>query len=254
LVQHSLPVDEEGINVEAGRASAPNAKFAYVTAACQFPCCVPLSEQRRQSLLAWALERKSYIIEDDWDFNATFNGQLPRPPLAARNAEQVIFIHSLNRLLFPALRIAALVVPHHLVERFVDARRAIDGFPNVPNQMALAEFMNQGFMSAHLRRCRIAYERRRLCLHRLVEEQLGDWFKAETDRDGLQTIVRTGQLNSAAIAAAAQRERIVCRSMSEFAIQQKTTPANLILGFGAFAPESLEMAAGRLRELMRDAL
>ncbi len=189
LVQRAVPVDEEGLKVSTGREIAPNAAFAYLTPACQFPTCTLLSQDRRIELLDWASAHTAYVIEDDWDFNAVFDGRYPVEPLAAHDSERVLFIHAFNRFLFPALRVAALIVPLHLADRFAEARRAIDGFPNVPNQIALAEFLNQGLMSAHLRKCREVYGQRRAEMHEAVKTHLSPWITEIRPLGGLHAIV-----------------------------------------------------------------
>src|SRR5579883_1906507 len=51
-----IPVDDAGIDCEAGRRRARTAKLACVTPGCHFPLGVTLSLQRRLALLEWARE------------------------------------------------------------------------------------------------------------------------------------------------------------------------------------------------------
>ena len=138
-----MPVDAEGLDVRFAVAEGDDARFAYVTPACQFPTCAAMSGERRDQLLHWARRRGAVIIEDDWDHDARFDGGRSEPPLAQSDRERVLFVHTFNRLLFPALRIAALVVPQAMVGRFVEARWLIDGYTNIANQIVLTQFMQQ---------------------------------------------------------------------------------------------------------------
>jgi GntR family transcriptional regulator/MocR family aminotransferase len=63
----SVPVDGDGLDVEAGRQRAPNARLAYVTPSHQFPLGVMMSLQRRVALLRWATEAEAWVVEDDYD-------------------------------------------------------------------------------------------------------------------------------------------------------------------------------------------
>jgi len=253
LEQVTVPVDGEGIDVARGIGIAGDARLAYVTPACQFPTCSILSAARRKLILDWAARTGNFIIEDDWDFNAILDTSQPADPLAASGSEQVLHIHSFNRLLFPALRIAALVVPAPLVDRFLSARRTIDGFPNVPNQIALTEFMDQGLLSSHLRRCRMAFEERRAALHAAAREHLSRWMRIDETRPGLHALAWTDYGDSE-LATIARNGGIACLGVSDFKIAPSPFPGALLLGCAAFKPEAIRGAAKRLADLLAHSL
>jgi GntR family transcriptional regulator/MocR family aminotransferase len=60
-----VPVDQEGIDVDALRRTA--ARAVIVTPAHQYPTGVVLSPRRRAELVAWAAEVEGVILEDDYD-------------------------------------------------------------------------------------------------------------------------------------------------------------------------------------------
>ena len=62
-----LPVDDQGLQVEAGRAAAPGARMAVVAPAHQYPLGAPLTLPRRLALVDWAREAGAWIVEDDYD-------------------------------------------------------------------------------------------------------------------------------------------------------------------------------------------
>lgn len=106
-----VPVDSEGIDVAAGVALAPSARFAYVTPSHQAPLGVSLSAARRSSLLAWAAEAGAWVIEDDYDGEFRY-GSRPLPALKTLDqAGRVIYVGSFSKVLFPGLRLGYLVVP-----------------------------------------------------------------------------------------------------------------------------------------------
>jgi len=75
-----IPVDEQGLNVDAGLKLCPHAKGAYVTPAHQFPLGMTMSLKRRMELLRWASRAGAFIIEDDYDSEYRFEGR-PVPAL-----------------------------------------------------------------------------------------------------------------------------------------------------------------------------
>lgn len=250
LRQVLVPVDDDGIIVSEGIASEPRARLAYVTPASQLPTCAILANDRRSELLDWARRTGSYVIEDDWDFNAVFDGRQPPEPVAASCPEQVVFIHSFNRLLFPALRIAVLVAPVGLADKFIDARRAIDGFPNMANQIALAEFIDRGLLSAHLRKSKVTYARRRAALHSGVRQHLSRWLHIDEERPGLIGLAFTPPGRDSEMAAIARSNGIACIGLSDFKVNDSASPAALPLGFAAYPEEVIDDACRRLAEAL----
>src|SRR5262249_7471970 len=62
----AVPVDAQGLVVDAGLRAAPRARAVFVTPSHQFPTGVALSMARRLELLAWARESGAFIVEDDY--------------------------------------------------------------------------------------------------------------------------------------------------------------------------------------------
>jgi GntR family transcriptional regulator/MocR family aminotransferase len=156
-----VPVDGMGLSVSAGKTLAPATRLAYVTPSHQFPLGTTLSLARRLELLRWATEHEAWIIEDDYDSEFRYTGR----PLASLQGidggERVIYAGTFNKIFFPSLRLAFLIVPEALVDSFTAARAATDGAPPTLLQGALADFIASGHLAAHIRRMRELYRSRR---------------------------------------------------------------------------------------------
>ncbi|MFD0391406.1 hypothetical protein ACFQ4K_31905 [Tistrella bauzanensis] len=74
-----LPVDGEGLVVEAGRRMAPDAALALVTPSRHYPLGMPMSLGRRLELLDWAHDQRSWIVEDDYDSEFQYTTGCCRP-------------------------------------------------------------------------------------------------------------------------------------------------------------------------------
>ncbi len=167
-----VPVDEQGLDIAAGKRRAPRARFVYVTPSHQYPLGVILSLERRLELLRWAEGAGAWVFEDDYDSEYRYTGR----PLAALQgldtAGQVLYAGTFHKVLFPGLRLAYLVVPEGLVDAFTAARGMTDGFCPSLTQAVAADFLTQGHLAAHLRQTRILYRQRRdALLHALVSEK-----------------------------------------------------------------------------------
>src|SRR5204863_166593 len=117
-----VPVDGEGFDVERGEERWPDPKLIYTTPAHQFPLGMTMSLRRRLALLDSARRSHSLIFEDDYDSEYRYSGR-PVPALQGLDRTgSVIYAGSFNEVLFPALRLAYLVVPTNMVDRFAAAQ------------------------------------------------------------------------------------------------------------------------------------
>ena len=158
---HAISVDVQGLIVDAGRRTAPRARAVFVTPSHQFPTGVAMSMVRRLELLAWARQSGAFIVEDDYTSEFRYSG----PPLASLqgldDSERVIYVGTLNKALFPGLRIGYAVVPQALRQAFIGARYLIDRQPATLQQAVVSEFMREGHFAAHIRRMRQLYREQR---------------------------------------------------------------------------------------------
>ncbi|TXH81649.1 MAG: PLP-dependent aminotransferase family protein [Rhizobium sp.] len=203
---HPVPVDQDGLIVEEGRRRAPHARFAVVTPANQSPLGVMMSMERRAELLEWAAIDQRWIIEDDYDSEYRYNRRPPLSLKAMDRGERVLFTGSFSKVLYPALRLAYLVVPPSEIETFEHAcRLASAGCPEF-HQAVIADFMEQGYFIRHLKKMRALYAERRQLLVDVMEEVFGDRVAAISPPAGLHLAMQFEGYRASAsrIAAMAQ--------------------------------------------------
>ena len=162
-------VDENGVDVEFGARVAPRARLAYVTPSHQFPLGVTMTLARRLALLDWAERANAWIVEDDYDSEFRYVGR----PLAALQGldrgSRVLYLGTFNKVMFPGIRLAYVVVPSDLVEPFVDARQWLDGHTSTATQAVMADFIFGGHFAQHIRHMGAVYRERRDALAHAVE-------------------------------------------------------------------------------------
>src|SRR6202040_499842 len=217
-----------------GVRTAPQARGAFVTPSHQFPTGVALSMARRLELLAWARASGAFIVEDDYTSEFRYSG----PPLASLQGldttEQVIYVGTLNKALFPGLRIGYAVVPHALLQAFVGARYLIDRQPATLQQAVVSEFMQQGHFAAHIRRMRQMYREQRDALAATLSRRSAGQLEIEVPDQGMHLVayLRPGD-RDIEIEAAAARAGIIVRAISRF-YRLATPRSGLMLGFSGF--------------------
>jgi GntR family transcriptional regulator/MocR family aminotransferase len=227
----AVPVDDAGLDVDAGLALASNARLAYVTPAHQYPLGVEMSIERRKALLAWARQRDGYVLEDDYDGDYRYQGR----PIASLQGmdeyDRVIYIGSFNKILFPALRIAYAIVPEPLVAAFVDAKHTADGHTALLMQGVLAAFIHEGHLGRHLRSTRAIYDERRIAF--LHEAQvLAEVLEFGPAIAGMHVAARfkrelAATVDDRAVADACARDGVAVHPLSKYGAGER----GLVFGF-----------------------
>ena len=246
IATHPIPVDAHGIDVGAGIKAAPDARVAFVTPSHQYPLGVTLSMARRLELLAWARSAGAWIVEDDYASEFRYGG----PPLASLQGldggERVIYVGTLNKALFPGLRLGYAVVPSALMKTFVTARYLADRQPSSLTQAVVTQFIEEGHFAAHLRRMRLQYRDQRDALVAAMQHQLGDAITVDPPDQGMHLVayLRRG-LSDHAIERAARNHDVIVRAMSGLYVDARPRSA-LVLGFSGYPRQMIAPAVARL--------
>jgi GntR family transcriptional regulator / MocR family aminotransferase len=246
-----IPVDAQGIDVLAGIRSAPKARAVFVTPSHQYPLGVVLSMGRRLELLAWAREIGAFVIEDDYHSEFRYGGR----PLASLQGldegERVIYVGTLNKVLFPGLRMGYVVVPRSLLRAFVAARYLMDRQPPTLAQTVVTAFMREGYLAAHIRRMRLLYREQRDLLVAELARRLGGEITMAAPDQGMHLVAYLRQgLGDVNVARAARESGVISRPISRM---YRDAPARhgLLLGFTGHPRQLIVPAAARLAAIIR---
>lgn len=245
-----VPVDEEGIDIDAGEERAPEARLAYVTPSHQYPSGVTMSAGRRLSLLRWARRTGSWILEDDYDGEFRYWGR-PLQALQGLDTDgRVIYLGTFSKVLFPALRLGYLVVPTDLVDAFEAAHELTDRHAPTVEQAVLAEFIYGGHFTRHVRRMRTLYAERQQALVAAASRELSGLVDVEPYGAGMHLVGRLPDATHDAVASQlAAGKGVEAPSLSAHCIETMLPP-RLLLGYAAFEEQTIYAATRRLAEAL----
>jgi GntR family transcriptional regulator/MocR family aminotransferase len=249
--QVHVPVDDDGLNVAEGIRLAPHARMALVTPTNQSPLGVVLSIRRKMELLAWAARERSWLVEDDYDSEYCFDGRPPQTLTSLDENGRTIYQGTFSKTVHPALRLAYIVVPLHMVETFADAApRMLDGCA-LHTQKVLASFMAEGHFARHLKKMRILHARRRTLLLQALRERLGDQLRISKHSRGLSLLAHLDEsVDDVVVAERASEAGLSVGSLSS-RYGSASNERGLFLGFANFTNES---EVRRAVELLADCL
>lgn len=252
LEPQGLPVDADGLVTNAADWQSPP-RLIFVTPSHQYPLGSVMSLGRRLQLLDQAARHGSWIIEDDYDSEFRYEGH-PIPSLQGLVPDApVIYAGTFSKTAFPALRLAYLVLPRALADAFRRAYPQLYRQGQMSTQIAMAEFIDQGYFAAHIRRMRLVYAERRQMLRHLILQRLGPGHIHPHDSTaGLHLVMNLPHgVSDREVVQRSAEEGVVVRALSDYYLNPYC-PQGLLLGFAcvpreAMVPafESLLSAIGR---------
>ena len=241
-----VPVDGEGLHIDAAGRRAAGAKLVYVTPSHQFPLGVLTSLRRRLALLDWAAREGAWILEDDYDSEFRYRSR-PIPCLQGLDGGgRVLYIGTFAKALFPSLRLGFVIVPPALIEPVRAARRAADGQPHHLDQLVLTDFIADGHYERHLRRMRGVYAERLGAVLDSAARYCGETFRLRPIAAGLHLVGELSDVADHEAAAAAAARGIEVMPLSAFCLSPATPVNGLVLGFGCLRPQALEEGMAQL--------
>jgi GntR family transcriptional regulator / MocR family aminotransferase len=255
-----VPVDAEGLDVDAGIRSAAAARLAYVTPSHQFPLGAVMSAPRRLRLLAWARAAGAWIVEDDYDSEFRYAGR-PLPCLQGLEAAQgdgaqpsrVLYVGTFSKTLVPGLRLGYMVVPDALVDPFRAARSATDRHTTTLHQGVLADFIGDGHYARHIRRIRALCAERQAVLVDAAAARLGGLLTLAPDPAGLHLVGRLAPgIDDAEAARLALANGVRTAALSRFHLAAARHHGDaLLLGYAAFGERRIREGVDRLEQALR---
>lgn len=150
-------LDTQGIHIADLEASG--AHVAHISPSHHYPTGKVTSISRRYELLAWSTKAPDrYILEDDYDSEFRMIGR-PIPTLQSIDqSEKVIYINTFSKTLSSTIRLAYMVLPPHLLERFYRQMSFYSCTVSNFEQYTLAHFLQDGSFEKHINRMRTHYK------------------------------------------------------------------------------------------------
>lgn len=188
-IETASPVDEDGIQVPKITARRRAPRLVYVTPSHQFPTGVVMPLARRLQLLRWASSAGAFVVEDDYDSEYRYDGT-PLQALAGLDREgRVIYVGTFSKILYPALRLGYVVAPKTLREALVGAKANADTGTATLEQLAMSDFISEGYFDRYLRKANVRNARRRNALVEALSEYFGDRAEVCGANAGLHLLV-----------------------------------------------------------------
>ena len=169
------------VNVESDKNGAVTAKLEKSGADVLFLQPSALSKisitglsARRNEFAVWAeCENERLIIEDDYNGELRYTARTVSA-FQAKYPPKTVYLGSFSKLLLPSVRIAYMVLPPFLYERFKKRSDVYNQTCGKVEQLALKQYIQTGALEKHLRKLRKLYNAKSRVCCRILSELLPD--------------------------------------------------------------------------------
>ena len=245
-----IQLDAKGLAPTAADWMQPP-RLIFVSPSSQYPTGTVMALDRRLELLERAHEHGSWIIEDDYDNELRYDDRPVASLFGLSQRQRVIYMGTFSKVMFPGIRLAYLVLPEDLVDPFVIGNSELFRGGRMSEQAALAEFIDDGHFSAHIKRMRAIYRERRDALREVMESRLGAVLTVSGGHAGLQLLYRFNvPVDDKLVVGDALAEGVFCRPLSMYYANPAQISNGLNLGFAAVPVERVRTAANTLARVV----
>ncbi|MEM7476673.1 MAG: PLP-dependent aminotransferase family protein, partial [Planctomycetota bacterium] len=246
-----LLVDKQGAVLPRNSITKQRDKFVSLTPSHQFPLGVTMSIDRRLEWLEWARKTECLIIEDDYDSEFRY-AEKPVPAMQGLDRGQnVIYIGSFSKVVYPSLSMAYAVVPPRLCDTIKKACSVLCRPPSSTDQAALERFIRHGYFLRHVRRLRRTHRQRHDVFVEQMNELLSDKIRLSGTDAGLHCIghLLSRKISDVALCARISELNLHCKPLSEYYLPG--TPSDqvqqgLVMGFAGSKPNAIRSAIRKL--------
>ena len=154
-------------------------------------------------------------------------------------AGHVLYIGTFSKVLFPSLRLGYLVAPPELLKGLIAMQRLIAIHLPLLEQMALADFIAEGYFAQHVRRMRQFYKERRNVLVDALTRELDNRLDVTVPEAGMHLAVwLPSGMSAQAVAHRAAAYGLHILPISQFSLRSLQRDG-LLLGFASASPQEL---------------
>ena len=161
---------------------------------------------------------------------------------------RVIYVGTFSRTIAPSIRVAYLILPPELLERYRQKFNHASATVSRFEQETLYRFLVSGAYGRHLRRVGNLYRKRRDTLCSALE----DWGELRGADGGLHLLFTLPGREEKDLADRAARAGYRVRGLEEYCLGKDPLPGTLVLGFAGLPEERAAEVAGDLKRAFEE--
>lgn len=255
LIVSPVAVDHNGLVTESLWHLPNTIRAVYVTPAHHDPTGAVLSMPRRKTLMTWAEARNAWIFEDDFD-NFFSYGTRALPSLwTMASKDSVIYTGTFWKLLYPLSTLSFAVLPFSLYEMVRIAKTLAEPNHNALEQLALADYIQEGHLEKRIRRLHLVYTERRRTLIYHLKRVFGDRVGIDKRSAGSHLLVKFTDLPSSLsdeqICELAEKASLGVVSTQNHYLTNARPQGEFLIDFSQLNPAGVELSVEEFAKALR---
>ncbi|RLY93805.1 PLP-dependent aminotransferase family protein [Kocuria tytonicola] len=248
-----VPTDEHGVLPdELERLIGEHApKFVYLIPSFQNPSGICMSVERRQAVADVLRRTGTALVEDDPYGELCYTGE-PLAPIASLPgmSAQTILLNSVSKIIAPGVRVGWMRSEGPIQFTLTVAKQAIGLQSPVPDQLAVARYLETADVEAHLERVRPVYAERARAMYAELETVLPAGAQITRPDGGMFLWVRLGHgIDTTRLLQLAVAEGVAFVPGESFYAHDPDT-STMRLSFVTHGPEKIREGVDRLRRAL----
>ena len=205
-----------------------NTKLGIVTSFLQFPTGIKMPMDRKLEIANYIKDNDKYIIEDSFDSSFRNNGYQTIPLFNL--SDNVIFLGSFSRTMFPGLCISYMVLPKQLIKKYEEIFSVSPKSIPSLDQIILTKFIESGKYSNHINRLRTSFlNKKKLILNILSNTKIEI---VSTDNYSSILVKMDKKVNIDKLKKEFKNKKIKISFINDF-MEKKVDDEILIIGFSS---------------------
>ncbi|MFP7736837.1 PLP-dependent aminotransferase family protein [Priestia aryabhattai] len=160
---HGIEMKDDGIDINQLEKSLSESDFdfAYLIPSYHNPTGIVTSSEKRTEIIKLFSKYQIPIVEDGFNEELRYSGSHLAPLLTfAGSGNNVIYISSFSKILFPGLRVGWILADKELIHWLESMKRARTIHTSTLDQAVLFQYLHDGYFEKYLKKTKSVYKKK----------------------------------------------------------------------------------------------
>ncbi|MGE8002951.1 PLP-dependent aminotransferase family protein [Lysinibacillus sp. NPDC093216] len=187
---HGIDMKDDGIDIEQVEKSLSEKEFdfAYLIPSYHNPTGIVTSSEKRAEIIRLFSQYQIPIVEDGFNEELRYSGSHLAPLMTfIGEGNNVIYISSFSKILFPGLRVGWILADKELIHCLESMKRARTIHTSTLDQAVLYQYLQDGYFEKYLKKAKFVYKKKYELARQACHQYIP--FKRMTGDGGLHLFI-----------------------------------------------------------------
>ncbi|MEB2300239.1 PLP-dependent aminotransferase family protein [Lysinibacillus xylanilyticus] len=187
---HGIDMKDDGIDIEQVEKSLSEKEFdfAYLIPSYHNPTGIVTSSEKRAEIIKLFSQYQIPIVEDGFNEELRYSGSHLAPLMTfIGEGNNVIYISSFSKILFPGLRVGWILADKELIHCLESMKRARTIHTSTLDQAVLYQYLQDGYFEKYLKKAKFVYKKKYELARQACHQYIP--FKRMTGDGGLHLFI-----------------------------------------------------------------